>query len=79
MKVTEFNTKTFSNTIRADELEVGQLARITDSCLEEVGAYVLRTYQGIISLDDPSDTWSIPCSVKVELLPKGFKLILEQE
>lgn len=59
-------------TIEARNLKIGQLGLIKDPRWEsENGSIVLRTYTGVVILNDPSSTWGEECDTKVEPLKFG--------
>jgi hypothetical protein len=39
--------------------------------------YVLRMYNGLVSLDNPGTTWTAAADFPVEVLPPGTKLEIE--
>ena len=61
------------------QMQVGQIAEIIDTSYQ--GDIVLRTYDRIQSLNNPSRSWDNPttASVRVKLLPKGSKITLTVE
>ena len=60
------------------DMVVGQLAECLSGSYS--GHVLLRTRNGIVSLTDPSQTWTntIPC-MKVCILPVGAEVTLTQE
>ena len=66
------------NLIHPIDMLVGQAGYIRFENHKQDGHLVIRTYQELVSLVDPSKTWIIDaCILKIELLPPGSKITLE--
>jgi hypothetical protein len=62
------------NRCSAQDLRVGELATVIDTSY--AGQIVLRTHDGLVSLNNPRHTWGDNCALLVERLPKGTVLTL---
>ena len=62
------------------DMETGDMGRIS-SIGDFEGEIVLRAYGGLVSLNNPNDTWSTDASldIEIELFPKGKEIILITE
>jgi len=77
MKVEVLNLET--NVIKAKDLKIGELAICTDDDRPDVKGHVmLKTYDGLISINDPHKTWHSQTSLLVVKLPVGTQIILTQ-
>ena len=76
MKLTENQPNQYYPTI-AKLMKVGQMARLLEVPYE--GHIILRIYEGFVDLNNPMSTWGEGATLKVELLPPGYQIILEQE
>lgn len=62
--------------VSASKMEVGQFGRFVSGAFK--GEHCLRTYAGLVRLEDPSSTWATPGNAGlVEILPIGTKITLE--
>lgn len=68
------------SSIPANQMSIGEIGIIED--IREpnyIGFVVLMAYDKLVSLSNPAYTWSKDVSLKVKLLFKGAKVILEVE
>ena len=54
-----------------NDMEVGDIAY-----LPAYETYVLKTYENIVSLDNPENTWGTGSDLEVTPLPRGTKITL---
>ena len=68
--------------VSVPEMEVGSIGAIVQ-CRYNVGTVVLRTYSGLVSLQDPTHTWGEPLPNKsafmIEVYPPGTVVTLTTE
>lgn len=76
MKITVSHTP---QTVSADQMEIGQVARVSETDRFYAGEIILRTYSGIVSLTDPNHTWNSGGPREVEILPPGTTVTLTTE
>lgn len=74
MKLTK--NYTLGHSVRADTMEVGQMGEVVNDQFGKKGTVVLRTYSGFVSLNNPKNTWSTPCYLKVRVLQPGESVTL---
>ena len=64
--------------VRAFDMKLGDVAQV-----KEPGTYfenfIMRGYHGLISLNNPRNTWGTDCPLKVKILPPGTELTLVVE
>jgi hypothetical protein len=71
-------------TVKAIDMPIGSIGTIDSKSSRHGGTLVMRIYSGLIDLRNPYNAW-IDRSVltfpdfDIELLPSGFKVIVEQE
>ena len=66
-----------SGFISSVKLAVGRVGKIISGAY--AGCHILRTYDGLVCLESPGQTWSKTADFKISLLPPGTKIILEME
>ena len=66
-----------SKELVASELEIGDLAEIVD--MPDTGRIVLRTFDRLVSLDYPGESWWCDCTFLVRRLPRGTVLTITVE
>ena len=77
MKVERVFGKEKSGKLTCNDLEVGDIGVAED---EYVTCPILATYDGLVELEDPSNTYSQPCMIElVKILKKGDSIILTIE
>lgn len=62
-------------TVTIDQMEPGQIGRITTPGFRLAGDIVLRVYGALVSLTNPNSTWTLgngKWELDVELLPEGY-------
>ena len=68
--------------VSATEMEIGSIGEIVKST-HNIGTVVLKTYSGLVSLKDPTSTWSAPLPKKevfmIEVYPPGTVVTLTTE
>ncbi len=64
------------NFVSARDMKPGQIGRFQYG-LDNVIA--LRTFDNIVDLNHPSQTWRLDCSHQIELLPEGSLIHLRAE
>ena len=68
--------------VSASEMEIGSIGEIVKSEYN-IGTAVLKTYSGLVSLKDPTLTWSDPLPRKsafmIEVYPPGTVVTLTTE
>ncbi len=68
--------------VSASEMEIGQIGEIVKSPYN-LGMVVLKTYFGLVSLKDPTSTWTPPLPKKeifmIEVYPPGTIVTLTTE
>jgi len=60
-----------------DEVEVGDIVKFSNGLFK--GTVCLITFDGAVSLEKPTNTWNNYETLSFIKLPKGSKVILEQE
>lgn len=70
-------------TIEFKDLKIGDIAQIVDEghCAMYVDQIVLRAWNGVVSLTDPTNTWNVDaladCGTRCRRLPEGTKIVLK--
>ena len=68
--------------VSVSEMEIGSIGEVVEST-HNLGTVVLRTYSGLVSLKNPSSTWSPPFPKKevfmIEVYPPGTVVTLTTE
>jgi len=62
--------------VTAREMRIGQIGTFYHGSDPTI---VLRTYDSIVNLKDPSQTWLLSSSHRIRLFPPGSKFILTTE
>lgn len=60
-------TNTNDNTVEAREMIIGQYAKVSGGMWQD--HVLLRHFNGIVSITNPSLTWDVDCALSVEILP----------
>jgi hypothetical protein len=62
--------------VSASNMQIGQFGRFVSGTFK--GQHCLRTFAGLVLLEDPHSTWAAPgIAGLVEILPLGTKITLE--
>ena len=78
MKTIRINPAKRIRLIKGMDMAIGQMMELVDGCKK--GGIILRTYDGLVQLDSPSNTWSgNNCTLEGRLLNSGEGITLIQE
>lgn len=62
--------------ISARQLSIGEVMQVMDGSSTYNGEILLRTYDMLISLSNPRNTWSTGVTIRGVRLPKGTQITL---
>ena len=68
-----------SKKMLAKDTKIGDLMRIIDLEHNCLGHILLRSWQGLVSLNDPHKTWNREITIEVQLLSRGESVTLIAE